>query len=80
MVNLKKHDNDNLIKYLLDVLEMLKNPMMEEKDLGKLSGMFNIEKINKPVEKKVIVAPLLDYPSSQGIKGSSILTTKSYLD
>ena len=33
MVALKKHNNDDLIKYLLNVLEMLKNPMMEEKDI-----------------------------------------------
>ncbi len=33
MVALKQHENDDLIKYLLNVLEMLKNPMMEEKDM-----------------------------------------------
>ena len=33
MVALMKHNNDDLIKYLLNVLEMLKNPMMEEKDI-----------------------------------------------
>ena len=33
MVALKQHENDDLIKYLLNVLEMLKNPMMEEKDI-----------------------------------------------
>ena len=33
MVALKKHDNDNLVKYLLEVREFLKHPMLEEKDL-----------------------------------------------
>jgi hypothetical protein len=33
VVALKKHNNDDLIKYLLNVLEMLKNPMIEEKEI-----------------------------------------------
>ena len=36
MVALKKHNNDDLIKYLLNVLKLLKNPILEGKDLIKL--------------------------------------------
>ena len=42
MIALKKYDNDKLIKYFLNVIEMLKNPMMEEKDLKKLISLLNI--------------------------------------
>ena len=36
MVALKKHNNDDLINYLLEILKFLKNPILEEKDLTKL--------------------------------------------
>ena len=48
MVALKKYDNDMLIKYLLEVLEKLKNSILEEKDLKKFSSLLKIEKILKP--------------------------------
>jgi len=54
MIALKKHNNDDLIKYLLNVLEMLKSSMMEEKDFRKLLILFNPEKIIKLDEEKVI--------------------------
>ena len=73
MVALKKHDNDNLIKYLHEVLEMLIKPTFEEKELKKLQSLFKIEKILKQEEKKVIAAP-------QGIHGSTILKTQSYIN
>ena len=33
MVVLKKHNNDKLLKYLLEVMELLKKPTFEEKEL-----------------------------------------------
>ena len=42
------YDNDKLIKYLLEVLEKLKNSILEEKDLKKFSSLLKIEKILKP--------------------------------
>ena len=41
MLALKKHDNQNLIEYFLKVLEMIKNPFLEEKDFRKLLSLFN---------------------------------------
>ena len=43
MVALKKHDNDYLINYLLKILELLKKPMLDEKDLVKLLNLFENE-------------------------------------
>ena len=50
MVALKKHENDYLLKYLLKVLEMLKNPMLEKKDLKKLLNLLKYQEIQKPEE------------------------------
>ena len=50
MIALKKHDNDNLIKYLHEILEMSKKPSLEEKELKKLQSLLKIEKIKKPEE------------------------------
>ena len=67
MMNLKNYENDQLMEYLLNVIEMLKKKILEEKDLPKLLNLLQIEDILKQEEQKVI-APL------QGINGSSILT------
>ncbi len=40
--SLKNHDNDKLIKYLLNVIEMLENPILEINDLKKLTSLFKI--------------------------------------
>ena len=56
-MNLKKHENDNLMEYLLNVIEMLKKTILEEKDLPKLLNLLQIKKILKQEEQKVI-APL----------------------
>ena len=50
LVALKKHENDYLLKYLLKVLEMLKNPMLEKKDLKKLLNLLKYQEIQKPEE------------------------------
>ena len=47
-----------MVKYLLNVLELVKNRIMEEKDLKKLVNMFNIEKDFNQEEEKVIEVPL----------------------
>ena len=60
MMNLKKHENDNLMEYLLNVIEMLKKTILEEKDLTKLLNLLEIENILKQEEQKVI-APLQKY-------------------
>ena len=76
MVALKKLDNDALIKYFLKVLEMLKNPMHEDKDLKKLLSLFKVRKILKKEEKKVIASPQrlpAQIRAPQGILESSIL-------
>jgi hypothetical protein len=70
---LKEYNNDDLIKFLLNVLKMIKKPMMEEKDISKLKSMFNFEKVIKQEEEKIIAAPLLNLPAPQGIYASSIL-------
>ena len=81
------------MEYLLNVIEMLKNTILEEKDLTKLLNLLQIKKILKQEEHKVI-APLQKYeapipsfqrfqyldPPLQGINGSSILKIKSYLN
>ena len=43
MMNLKKHENDKLMEYLLNVIEMLKNTILEEKDLTKLLNLLQIK-------------------------------------
>ena len=92
-MNLKKHENNKLIEYLLNVIEMLNKTILEEKDLTKLLNLLQIEILLKEEEHKVI-APLQKYqvpipsfqriqhldPPLQGINSSSILTIKSYLD
>ena len=32
MMNLKKYENDQLMEYLLNVIDMFKNTILEEKD------------------------------------------------
>ena len=93
MINLKKHENDKLMEYLLNVIEMLKKTILEEKDLPKLLNLLEIENILKQEEQKVIDPlqkcqaqipsfPKIQHfdPPLQGINGSSILTIKNYLD
>ena len=48
------------MEYLLNVIEMLKNTILEEKDLTKLLNLLQIKKILKQEEQKVI-APLQKY-------------------
>ena len=43
MLALKKYNNDELIKYFIKVLEMLKNPMLDEKDLQNFLSLIKIE-------------------------------------
>ena len=52
----RKHDNEQLIKHLLKILELLKKPFLDEKELKKLINLFINEKI--PEEQKVIDATL----------------------
>ena len=47
MMNLKKHENDKLMEYLLNVIEMLKKTILEEKDLPKLLNLLENENILK---------------------------------
>ena len=42
MMNLKKHENDKLMKCLLNVIEMLKKTILEERDLPKLLNLLKI--------------------------------------
>jgi hypothetical protein len=44
LVLLKKYNNDELIKYLLQILELLKKPFLDEKELKKLINLFTNEK------------------------------------
>ena len=41
--SLKKHNNDKLIKYLPNVLKILKNQILDEINMKKLMSFFNIE-------------------------------------
>ena len=56
LVFVKKHTNDELIKYLLQILQLLKKPILDEKKLKKLLSLFTNAKIQEEV--KVIDAPL----------------------
>ena len=56
MARLKKHDNDELIKHLLKILDLLKKPIIDEKELKKLIDLLTIAKM--PEEEKVISSPL----------------------
>ena len=56
MALLKKHDNDELIKHLLKILDLLKKPILDEKKLKKLLNFFTNAKM--PEEQKVISSPL----------------------
>ena len=56
MVVVKIHNNDELIKYLLQILDLLKKPFLDEKKLKKLLNLFTNAKMSE--ELKVIEAPL----------------------
>ena len=75
MVGLRRYDNDQLIRYLLNVLEMINQPMLEEKALKKLKSLFGIGEIIQPEEKKVNINALSMQPIKQkrGIHSSTIL-------
>ena len=75
MVGLRRYDNDQLIRYLLNVLEMINQPMLEEKALKKLISLFGIGEIIQPEEKKVNINALSMQPIKQkrGIHSSTIL-------
>ena len=57
MVAFKKHSKDDLINYLVNVLKLMKNSMLGEKDLKKL-----LKLLVKPEESKVIGVPLVHKP------------------
>ena len=56
LVFVKKHTNDELIKYLLQILDLLKKPFLDEEKLKKLLNLLKKAKIQEKV--KVIHAPL----------------------
>ncbi len=47
MVLLKILNNDELIKYLLKILDLLKKPFLEEKNLKNLLNLFKNAKISE---------------------------------
>ena len=47
MVVVKIHNNDELIKYLLQILDLLKKPFLEEKNLKNLMNLFKNAKISE---------------------------------
>jgi len=40
LVLIKKHNIDELIKYLLKILELLKKPFLDEKELQKIMNLL----------------------------------------
>ena len=56
LVFVKKHTNDELIKYLLQILDLLKKPFLDEEKLKKLLNLLKNAKIQEEV--KVIDALL----------------------
>ena len=73
MVASKKHDHDKLIKYLLSVLEMLKDPMLEKKNVNKLFSLFGKE-LKVFAVPEILLAPIA---APQMIDGSLILKLQS---
>ncbi len=47
MALLKKYDNDELIKHLLKIIDLLKKPILDEKELKKLLNFFTNAKISE---------------------------------
>ena len=45
LVLLKKYNNDELIKYLLQIIDLLKKPFLDEKELKKLLNLLTNEKM-----------------------------------
>ena len=50
LVFVKKHTNDELIKYLLQILQLLRKPFLDEKKLKKLLSLFTNAKIQEEVK------------------------------